>query len=133
MDNMDLSYYRLQPYNRRSSYISKDVDGSSYWVAWIRELDGCMACGETQVDAMNNLQKAFDANIMAMLEWGQRIPDPGEDGIAYTPPIKPSLPVEQEPAITWSIMTKKAEPKEITSIVSPNGMPVEYKSVLQEA
>ena len=77
---MKLNDYRLQPYTRRCDLILNDEDdGSTYWVAWIEELNGCEAYGDTLADAMLNLQGTFDCYIKAMLKWKKSIPVPGDE------------------------------------------------------
>lgn len=78
--SLTLQDYRLLPYTRRSELIV-EADGDRYWVAWLEEMSGCMADGETLSEAMSNLDEAFDELIEAMLEWGADIPVPKNPGI----------------------------------------------------
>lgn len=77
-----LDYYKALPYSRRAEGI-RDDDGSPYWIAWIEELPGCKTDGTTYWEAMLNLDSAFDDYIMAMLEFGSRIPVPNEHSRRY--------------------------------------------------
>lgn len=70
-----LDYYRALPYSRRAEG-RYDEDGPPYWVVWIDELPGCKTDGATYWEAMLNLETAFDDYIIAMLEFGSRIPTP---------------------------------------------------------
>lgn len=68
-------YFRGLPYSKRVR-IERDGDGPEYFVAYIEELDGVQADGETELEARRHLQDAFDDYVAAMLEWGDTIPEP---------------------------------------------------------
>lgn len=74
MANKDLSYYRQLPYTRRVR-IEEDPEGQ-YFVAFVVELDGLEADGETAIEALFHLQEAFDEYIVSMIGWGEVIPQP---------------------------------------------------------
>jgi predicted RNase H-like HicB family nuclease len=59
----------------RCHFVEEDT-GEAYFVAFIEELDGLEADGDTPVDARANLADAFEDYINAMLEWGDVIPEP---------------------------------------------------------
>ena len=70
----NLDYYRGLPYTRRAE---KRLDEDTpYWIAWIEELPGCKTDGSTCVEAMANLDVAFDDYIEAKLEFRSGIPMP---------------------------------------------------------
>lgn len=69
------SYYRGLPYRRRVR-LEHEEAGEEYFVAFIEELDGVEASGDTPTEALFNLQPAFDDYIDAMLKWGDAIPEP---------------------------------------------------------
>ena len=83
----DLSYYRSLPYTRRLRIESGD--GGEYFVASVAELAGVEADGESRIEALFNLQSAFDDAVEAMLEWDHDIPEPdawpGADFVAAEP------------------------------------------------
>ena len=72
----DLSYYRALPYARRAEL--QQEDSEHYWVAWIEELPGCKTDGSTCVEAMANLDVAFDDYVEAKLEFKSEIPLPAK-------------------------------------------------------
>ena len=74
MMKRDLAYYRSLPYTRRSQF---HVEGESrYWLAWIEELEGCVAEGSTEVEAFAVLEETFDDYIAAKREWNSIIKPP---------------------------------------------------------
>ncbi len=72
---LTLSDYQAMPYTIIAEAIYED-DGPPYWAAWVGELTGCYANGKTNLDAINNLQLAFDDYIKTMLKLGREIPTP---------------------------------------------------------
>ncbi len=64
--------YLALPYTRE--VVSED-DGT--WFARVIELPGCMTVGDTQAEALDNLNDAMSAWIESMLEHGERVPEPG--------------------------------------------------------
>ena len=71
----NLAYYQGLPYSRHSEAIHGE-EGGPYWIAWIEELPGCKTDGETHIEAMANLDVAFDDYIEAMLKFGSEIQEP---------------------------------------------------------
>ena len=53
-----------------------DSDGEGGFIASIPSLPGCLSCGETQDEAMENVMDAKHAWITAAMEDGIAIPDP---------------------------------------------------------
>jgi antitoxin HicB len=53
----------------------KPEDGGG-WLATVSELPGCMSDGDTQHDAVDNVQGAISAWIIAAKRRGQQIPLP---------------------------------------------------------
>ena len=72
----DLNYYRALPYTRRAE--KRQEDSEHYWIAWIDELPGCKTDGSTCVEAMANLDVAFDDYIEAKMEFKSEIPLPAK-------------------------------------------------------
>lgn len=70
----DLNYYKSLAYTRRVE--PRTEGGEHFFVAWIEELNGLVADGETREEAFFNLSAAFEDYIEAMLEWGREIPEP---------------------------------------------------------
>lgn len=70
-----LEYYRGLPYTKLAEIVL-DESPRPYWGARVVELDGCIATGSTEVEAMHNLDHAFDEYIEALLQWGDAIPEP---------------------------------------------------------
>ena len=77
----DVTYYRSLPYTR-SSQPFRDEAGH-YWLAWIDELEGCKADGETQVEAFANLEEVFDDYVAAKREWDSIIPEPAKQAVRH--------------------------------------------------
>jgi len=85
----DLAYYRNLPYTRRSQF---HVEGESrYWLAWIEELDGCVAEGSTEVEAFAVLEETFDDYIAAKREWNSIIPAPDKPPLVFATPESPTI------------------------------------------
>ena len=55
---------------------TEESDGEVYFVATHPDLEGCIADGETEVEAVANLNDARYDYIMALLEWGDSVPLP---------------------------------------------------------
>lgn len=70
----DLRYYRSLPYARQRQFYFEGE--SRYWLAWIRELEGCIAEGSTEDEAFANLEETFDDYIAAKLDWKSPILEP---------------------------------------------------------
>lgn len=68
----DIEYYLHLPY--RVELYEDDVEGG-YTIA-IPELPGCLSCGETVDEAMENIRDAKKAWLSAALEGGIAIPEP---------------------------------------------------------
>lgn len=71
----DLDYYRSLPYTYCFETIDED-ERLPYWAAWLDELSGCCANGDTSLEALSNLQMAFDDYIKTMLKRQKPIPEP---------------------------------------------------------
>jgi predicted RNase H-like HicB family nuclease len=70
-----LEEYRRLPYTLYVQPMA-DSDGSRYWVAEYVELRGCKTDGETEVEAIANLQALFDEYITALIEEKADIAEP---------------------------------------------------------
>ncbi len=80
----DLAYYRSLAYTRRSRF---HIEGESrFWLAWIDELEGCVAEGATEVEAFAVFEETFDDYIAAKFEWDSTIPEPDK------PPLTDATP-----------------------------------------
>jgi predicted RNase H-like HicB family nuclease len=71
----DLRYYKKLPYTLKLDFVTEN-DGTSYWLAEYVELRGCETEGESEVDAVANLQNLFDEYISMRLEETSPIPEP---------------------------------------------------------
>jgi predicted RNase H-like HicB family nuclease len=67
----DISYYLEQPYTR---VLKRDDEGDI--LATIAELDGCIAYGSSEAEALQNLREAQEAWLEAAIATGQDIPVP---------------------------------------------------------
>jgi len=70
----DIQYYLDLPYQVVLTPLSEEDGGG--WLATIPELKGCMSDGETQQEALNNLQDAKIAWIKTAIKRNQVIPLP---------------------------------------------------------
>lgn len=71
----DLNYYVRLPY---AMIVAPQTatDGSTVWVAEHPELDGCMAHGDSQQEAIANLEDARRLYLETMLDDGLTPPEP---------------------------------------------------------
>jgi antitoxin HicB len=67
----EVERYLALPYTRE---LVPEGDGT--WFARVLELQGCMTVGDTQSEALDNLNDAMSAWIEAKLEERERIPEP---------------------------------------------------------
>ena len=55
------------------------TDGTPAFFAWVQELDGCVGCGTTQEEALDDAARALVDYIESMLDDGLAVPPPFED------------------------------------------------------
>lgn len=70
-----LEYYRRLPYTLHTEPAS-DSSGENYWTAEYIELHGCKTDGDTEAEAVANVQELFDEYISVHLENNMEIPEP---------------------------------------------------------
>jgi len=70
----DLNYYLQQQYEVFLYPLSQEEGGG--WLAEIRDLPGCISDGETQEEALKNIEEAKKAWIVIALQRGLEIPLP---------------------------------------------------------
>jgi len=96
MKNLD--YYRLLPYTLQTEPM-RDSDGSTYWVAEYLELRGCKTDGESEAEAVANLQELFDEYILARIEVNlENIPEPEALEMVTTNPLSINVEYVQTPS-----------------------------------
>ena len=71
----NLEYYKRLPY-RLYVQPAQDSDDSKYWTAEYVELRGCKTDGDTEAEAVLNLQELFDEYISGRIEDVMDIPEP---------------------------------------------------------
>jgi predicted RNase H-like HicB family nuclease len=71
----DLAYYKRLPYTR-VVWQERDTDGTIYWRAEYRELRGCSTEGNSEAEAIWNLQQLFDEYMQMRIDEGGDIPEP---------------------------------------------------------
>jgi predicted RNase H-like HicB family nuclease len=112
-----LGYYKRLPYTLYAEP-KRDSDGSNYWTAEYLELRGCKTDGDTEAEAVANLQELFDEYISAHVENNMEIPEP-----APLPPAVEELWIivqrrrvsgEQLPADTEGTQQTRGETKHET-------------------
>lgn len=95
-----LSYFQQLPYKIITQPVSDE--GDTYWIAEYPDLRGCKTEGETEIEAITNVQELFDEYIEARLEVDDDIPVPSQ--------------IKEEPKIIWLIQPEP--PVEATSKIS---------------
>jgi len=76
MANKTLEYYKRLPYTL-FAMPQEDENGNRYWTAEYLELRGCKTEGETELEAIANVQALFDEYITSLLEEKIEIEEPG--------------------------------------------------------
>ena len=70
-----LNSFLMLPYTFRSELV-RDEGREPYWFAWVEEIDGFMATGKTELQAMNRLRKVHKEGLRTMLKKGKNPPVP---------------------------------------------------------
>ena len=78
----DLDYYLQQQYAVFLRPLSQEEGGG--WLAEIRDLPGCISDGETQEEALKNIEEAKKAWIVTALQRGLEIPLPRQVEDSYS-------------------------------------------------
>ena len=114
-----LKHFRALPYTR-SVRIETDEDGTEYFVAFVAEIQGLEADGDSALAALRDLAIAFDEYVTLMQEKKWQIPEPALwPGPDYVAPPAPSgrksrkAPVE----VDWSELDVAAEPAEERDVI----------------
>ncbi|MDW8029207.1 MAG: type II toxin-antitoxin system HicB family antitoxin [Armatimonadota bacterium] len=79
-----VEYVSLAEYIERAmrhARITKDKTG---YTATVPFLPGCIACGETEKEALEDLRDAIEAWVLVGLKFGDPIPPIGKAVLAYT-------------------------------------------------
>ena len=71
---MTTKEYLKRPYHIVIQHITDE--SGSYYLATVKEFDGCMSHGDTHVEAFENIQEAMEGWIETKLENGFTVPDP---------------------------------------------------------
>jgi predicted RNase H-like HicB family nuclease len=59
-----------------SEYVVIYERGPKSWGAWVPDLLGCVAAGETRAEVEELIREAIDAHIESLPEHGEVIPEP---------------------------------------------------------
>lgn len=59
-----------------SEYAVIYEQGPTSWGAWVPDLPGCVAAGETRAEAEQLIREAIDAHIESLREHGEVVPEP---------------------------------------------------------
>ena len=51
-------------------------EGPTSWGAWVPDLPGCVAAGDTRAEVEQVIREAIDAHIESLREHGEAIPEP---------------------------------------------------------
>jgi len=74
---MTAKEYLNRPYHIVIQYITDE--SGSYYLATVKEFDGCMSHGNTYVEAFENIQEAMEGWIETKLENGFQVPGPVDE------------------------------------------------------
>ncbi len=50
--------------------------GPTSWGAWVPDLPGCVAAGDTRAEVEQPIREAIDAHIESLREHGEAVPEP---------------------------------------------------------
>jgi predicted RNase H-like HicB family nuclease len=59
-----------------SEYVVIYEQGPTSWGAWVPDLPGCVAAGETRAEVEQLIREAIDAHIESLREHGEAVPEP---------------------------------------------------------
>ena len=123
MHENDLNHYRLLPYTRKTVPVYDAEKKLSHWEAKVVELEGCVAHGHDQLEALANLSKAFNTYIRGMHHFGRKAEIP----LPLKTPKKPQMnetPEGKLPAFARSVsMTSGSEPVKTLRSFEPDPSP----------
>ncbi|MCH7764063.1 MAG: type II toxin-antitoxin system HicB family antitoxin [Candidatus Marinimicrobia bacterium] len=122
----NLEYFKSLPYQIKTAPVT-DSDGTHYWLAEISELRGCKTEGETETEAITNLQELFTEYIETMLEASIDISEPeplpeivGQiTWIQINPPVMKLKNLPQEQTLETSGVYEKTNQNQLTVQPTP--------------
>jgi predicted RNase H-like HicB family nuclease len=59
---------------RRYAVIIEQAEGN--WAAYVPDLPGCIATGDTLEQAERNIREAIEGRLRALMEFGEPVPQP---------------------------------------------------------
>lgn len=59
-----------------SEYVVIYEQGPTSWGAWVPDLPGCVAAGETRAEAEQLIREAIEGHIESLREHGEPVPEP---------------------------------------------------------
>jgi predicted RNase H-like HicB family nuclease len=59
-----------------SEYVVIYEQGPTSWGAWVPDLPGCVAAGETRAEVEQLIREAIDDHIESLHEHGEPVPEP---------------------------------------------------------
>ena len=74
---MTVNEYLDRPYHIIIQHITDE--SGAYYLATVKEFDGCMSHGDTYAEAFENIQEAMKGWIETKLENGFAVPDPVDE------------------------------------------------------
>ena len=74
---MTVKEYLDRPYHIVIQHITDE--SGTYYLATVREFDGCMSHGDTYVEAFENIREAMEGWIETKLENGFTVPEPVDE------------------------------------------------------
>ena len=112
-----LDYYHGLPYTIEFE-MAHDDRGKPFWAAEIKEFDGCVGVGNTQIASANNLGEVFDDYVNKLIELGVEIPKP-------TPFAAKQSALEQDftPSPTRIVGVQHWKPKGVHGVSKPFSIP----------
>jgi len=76
---MTVKEYLARPYHITIQHITDE--SGVYYLATVKEFDGCMSHGDNYIEAFENIQEAMKGWIETKLENGFTVPDPADETI----------------------------------------------------
>lgn len=59
-----------------NQYVVIYEQGPTSWGAWVPDLPGCLAAGDTRAEVERLIREAIDAHIESLREHGEAVPEP---------------------------------------------------------
>lgn len=125
-----LEYYQGLPYTIEYEMAQDDL-GRPFWVAEIKEFEGCVGIGNTQISAANNLGNVFDDYVNKLIELGIEIPEPASFADRTSAPEQDFSPVPTQ-SPTRIVGAQYGKPAGVHRVSKPVNIPSNTNDRRQE-